>query len=512
MIERSIIIALITSTEFIQRIQDVWNVKLLESKTAKKLAMWVMAYYKKYNKAPGKDIEPIFYTKSKNLPKDEIEDIQEILEGLSEDWESNSVNVDYLVDEVKLHLERQSLVKHAEKIQDLLEKDKLLEARKLASTYVPQSKETFDWVDLSDPKVLERVETAFNEKQEPLIKFPGAFGEFINSYCVRGGFIAFMGREKLGKTQLLRMFGMQAVKKPPIRNVVFIQAGDMSTNEQIIRIAIQLAKKSNDEKYCKKHLEPVKDCVYNQNDMCKKAERTCTFGPFVGKVESYLRKEITSEEIKEAFEENRDYVPCTDCSDFSKNKWATTWVKEISEVNPLSLEAAKNEIEKFFIKSGKHFRIMSFPTGSLTVEQVDSILEIWEKEDGFTADVLLWDYPDIMEEESVKEHRHKQNRIWMKIRGLGQKRKCLNIAVTQTDANAYDVDLLTMKNFSEDKRKYAHPTAFVGMNQDPKGREKELGILRLNMILAREGDFNSHVCVHILQNLRRGLPLISSYW
>jgi hypothetical protein len=101
----------------------------------------------------------------------------------------------------------------------------------------------------------------------------------------------------------------------------------------------------------------------------------------------------------------------------------------------------------------------------------------------------------------------------MNLRGVSQKKsKPLTIIVTQGDAEAYDRDLLRMKNFSEDKRKYAHPTAFAGLNQDKKGREKDLGILRINIIVAREGDFNSEHVVHIIQNLKRGRPYLGSYY
>jgi len=53
-VERRIITGLITSTEFIQQIESIWDTQLLESSTARMLAGWVFEYYKKYQKAPGK--------------------------------------------------------------------------------------------------------------------------------------------------------------------------------------------------------------------------------------------------------------------------------------------------------------------------------------------------------------------------------------------------------------------------------------------------------------------------
>ena len=70
---------------------------------------------------------------------------------------------------------------------------------------------------------------------------------------------------------------------------------------------------------------------------------------------------------------------------------------------------------------------------------------------------------------------------------------------------------VVVKNIAEDKRKYAHVTAMWGLNQDPKGREKKLGIMRLNELVVREGIFNIHNEVAILQDLRSGRPFLESY-
>ena len=228
--------------------------------------------------------------------------------------------------------------------------------------------------------------------------------------------------------------------------------------------------------------------------------------------EEQIRREITINELKEAYIENPDYTPCSVCKEYSSNCWGTPWVKEINTGHPLSSNKAKKSIEKFFINNKRQFKLSTHPNGTLTMRKIDTILDIWEKEDEFIPDVVLIDYPDIMDDEMVKEFRHKQNKIWMDGRGLSQKRHVLLIWVTQTDANAYTKNLVKMENFSEDKRKYAHPTAFYALNQDKDGREKALGIMRINEIVIREGEFDSNHQVHVLQNLKRGLPFISSYW
>ena len=79
MIERRIVIGLITSTEYLSQVKDFWDLTLLESDVAKRLAMWCWEYYDEFAKAPGRDIEPIFYEKTKvaNFPKDIAKEIEE---------------------------------------------------------------------------------------------------------------------------------------------------------------------------------------------------------------------------------------------------------------------------------------------------------------------------------------------------------------------------------------------------------------------------------------------------
>jgi hypothetical protein len=139
-------------------------------------------------------------------------------------------------------------------------------------------------------------------------------------------------------------------------------------------------------------------------------------------------------------------------------------------------------------------------------------LDDWERSDGFVPDVILIDYVDIMAAESKTEFRHQENEKWLRLRGLSTSRHALVVTATQADAKSYTSDTLSIANFSEDKRKFAHVTAMYGLNQDRHGREKELGIMRLNQLVVRESEFSVNNQVRILQNLRRGQACLSSFW
>ncbi len=138
MIERRIVIALITSTDFIQRIYDKWNIHFIASSSARYLSTWCIEFYNQYKVAPGKAIEDIYYQKlRKGLPKDLAEDIKEILQGLSEEYENTNLNVDYLVTETLNYIEEQYLSKHNKEVQGLLENGQRKDAEKLIRDFKP---------------------------------------------------------------------------------------------------------------------------------------------------------------------------------------------------------------------------------------------------------------------------------------------------------------------------------------------------------------------------------------
>ena len=144
------------------------------------------------------------------------------------------------------------------------------------------------------------------------------------------------------------------------------------------------------------------------------------------------------------------------------------------------------------------------------------VLNGWEEKYNFIPDVIIIDYADLLIPDRSRDERADQNEIWKGLRNLSQEARGgklpLVLTVTQTDAKAYGRYLLKLDNFSEDKRKYSHVTAMYGLNQDPDGREKAVGIMRINPLVLREGDFNNTEVVHVLQSIRRGMPCLGSYY
>jgi len=515
-IERLIIIGMISSTDFLKEIHEIYSVNLIESVSAKRIATWCIEYFDQYNRAPDQDIEGIYFEKIKNLPKDLVEDISGILSDLSEEATDTPADLTYLIDQTRQRFTERHLFLHQEKIQNLLLKGRVKEAAILAVSFKPLTTTKDNSICFADEETLEVVEKAFTEASEPLLHFPKQLGKFLDHFFIPASLIGIMGASKRGKTFLLLFIAELALLMG--KTVAFFQAGDMSENQQVRRFCIFAAKRSDKAKYCEEHFQPMRDCVHNQRDTCNKKERECSFGVFESFTEPQIRDEITIDQLKEAYNENPTYLPCWNCSEYQDNKWGAVWIKKIPKAKPIEVKEAKKIFKEHYIDRKKQLRLSSHPNGTLTKKGIDTKLDYWEKKYNFIPEIILIDYAELLEVEEKMEERSKQNTIWKQLRNLSQtprgEQKILPcvIAPTQTDANSYEVNLLRRKNFSEDKRKYDHCTVMIGLNGDPKGREKAIGIMRFNIILARDEDFDENQVCYVLQNLRRGQPILSSYF
>ena len=511
--EIKIIIALITQKKFLKQIKPFWKNEYIQSEAAKLIAKWVWKYYDVYEKAPKTNIDAIYLKqlKKKKIRKDLAEEIeQEILPRLSEMYE-NGLDITYILNETKEYFSERQITLHNEEVNALLENDELKKAKNLMQSFKAISFEEDEGIDLSNENVLDKIDEAFDMSLQRVIQYKGALGEFWNDQLVRGGLVAIMAKEKMGKTWLLIDLIMTAYEQG--KKVAFFQAGDMTENQFLVRVAIYLAKRSNQEQYCGINHIPEKDCVKNQIGECSKNVRETNVSLFKDFDENYIHKELTASELIKAADSAYEYKPCWNCKEWKSHKLGTVYLRSVDlGGRSLKKREAKKVFSEFFIKAKRTIKISTHPNGTLTMNKIEGILDKW-KDEGFEPELIITDYADIMEDNyGEKDERKKTNNIWKGMRALSQKLDCLYISPTQADAESYDKYLLTMKNFSEDKRKISHVTAMYGLNSDKEGREKSLGIIRFNKIVIREGDFHVSQQVKVLQHLEMGMPVVDSFF
>jgi hypothetical protein len=274
---------------------------------------------------------------------------------------------------------------------------------------------------------------------------------------------------------------------------------------------VRLSGRNYLSKYCGPMWIPVVDCRKNQTDECRMAERRCSCSLGLDPLEQSDEGDSTWE-IKDA---NPHYTPCAVClhdRTLSHNYRGSYWYKKRSQVDPLTWRDGLRTGKRFMkhLRGGKDFQLLCVPNSTMSVSQIEGQLDIWEASHNFVPDVIVVDYADILAPEDRRvEFRHQENEKWKALRRLSQSRHCLVITATQADAAAYEKKLLRQKNFSEDKRKYAHVTGMLGINQTDE--EKRRGLMRLNWLMLREGEFTVKRVVTVLQCLAIGRPVLGSF-
>jgi len=504
-IEREIIIGLIVSTDYLQKLSIIWDSKFIQSTTARLLGSWCWDYFEQYHHAPNRDIQKVYTQKLKEgLDQEEGEGIERILEGLSEQYEDTQFNVDYLLDQTKLYFTERRLTIHKESLDQHLENGDIITAEQEALTFQEVQQFHKPDIDITTPSRALRVKIkeAFQDRQKPLLHFPKALGQFWNRGFTRDGFVALLAPEKRGKTYMLMEIGMRGVKSKC--HVAFFQAGDMTEKQQLRRIGIYLARRSDDSRYCKEMYIPVVDCIYNQLDECDNRIRECSFGIF-----SNPKEALDYDNLVQAFKDNPDYTPCHNCDKIK----GSPWLRKQNAVKPLTWKEMYRAYRKFQNQHKTTFRLSTHANSTLSIAGIKSWLNLWERQDQFIPNIIIIDYADILALDPDMQNlqtRHQENEKWKRLRGLSQERHCLVVTATLSDTLSYDKSLLSMANFSEDKRKHAHVTAEYGLNQTPE--EKKIGIVRINEIVLREGAFDSRRPVTVLQRLQMGRPFIGSYF
>jgi len=432
-IERTILVAMIVSRYVLSKISAHWEKGgFFESKWANLIAGWCVSYYSKYKKPPGPMIESLFrdWAGAKERDADTVDMVERFLNHLNGEYKQRKrgLNEDYIIDRAGEHFNKALVGMTAKDMEDDLEAGDVEKAVQRMKSFNKIQLGMGHGIDLlSDFSALEK---AFESKKEPILEYPMAAGDFIGDVIERDGFVMFIGPEKRGKSHCLLDVSWRGFEQR--RNVAMFQVGDMSQSQIERRFVVRAAKR------------PWKEGSYRVPIKITKVEDGM---PEIQYEDRHCEMPLTFKEGRKAY--NR-----------AKKKYAPGSIK-------LSVH----------------------PSGSINVPQIRSIIRDWEEHEQWVPDIVVIDYADILAPIDRKADKRDQiNESWIAMRGLSQELHCCVVTATQSDADSYDAKLISMKNFSEDHRKWAHVTAAIGINQDDE--EKEAGIFRLNFPVRREG-FNS---------------------
>jgi len=488
-IEQRILTGFIVSTAFCKKVLPIAKEVYFTNSYGRRVFGWVKEYFNKYEKAPFRDIQLIFETERSKLKSDEAELIEQFLLKLSEQYENEeSINYDYFVDQALTYFRKRSLEVLADQLKVALMRDHVEEAERLLDSYKDIAKEVSGW---EDPFASESIWEVFEKESDQLFTFPGALGEMVGP-LERGQLVGVMGSMKKGKSWVLQEFAIQAVAAK--LRTVYISL-EMPSKQVKARLLKRIAGKGFQEIL----YYPCFDCKKNQSGSCMRSERTST-------VPLLVNGKLPSPE-----EAPPDYQPCTYCRDRGLSEWDPAVWYTFVKIPPLTYPEAVRKVKSFKTMFGDRIRVKSYPSFSATLRQILSDLENLEYTEDFPPDVIVVDYADIIAPSRfVGEERTGINEIWKQLKRLAMEKKCLVVTATQTNRGGIRKAVVTEEDTAEDIRKLAHVDLLLTLNQTPL--EKRLGMLRIGVLVRREGDFSHEKQVAVLTNWKAGQLLLDSEW
>lgn len=155
-------------------------------------------------------------------------------------------------------------------------------------------------------------------------------------------------------------------------------------------------------------------------------------------------------------------------------------IKTGEELKRLSLEdpsIAKLLTKKVVsLKRRPPFIVKQFPTGGMSLKDLENYLDVLESKMSFIPDLLVIDYADLMSIDS-KNYRLDLGQLYKKLRGLAVKRNIAVATASQANRAAFRSKWITIDNVGEDFSKIATSDTVITLNQTPV--EHELGLARL---------------------------------
>jgi hypothetical protein len=445
---------MVTNDTVLGRIAERWREGgLFRVRWANLVGGWCIKYFRRYGKAPKGNIESLFESWADRAnDEDTVDLVDRFLAGISDDYEAEAeeINPDYLVDIAGAHFNAVSLEHMAETVKGHIAQGDVNKALVAAAEWDKVEMGVGAGVDVLHDKTA--VQEAFESVGDPLIKYPGALGNFMGDQLGRDEFVGIIGATGRGKTWWLMDVGWMGIRQH--RRVAFFEIGDMSQNQIMRRFM------------CRNTAHPIKP-------------------PYEFEVPVSITREDGAA-LSEVETETRSFE--------GPLHWQMAW-------------------EACVKKTRRHkkplLRLSVHPSDSISIDGIVEVLNVWER-DGWVPDVVVVDYADVLAAPPgyTPGDREAINATWKKMRGLSQTRHILVVTGTQADAPSYEAHTLRRRNFTDDRRKLDHVTAMFGINATEE--EQEAGIFRLNWTKRREEVYTESRCVHVAGCLHIGRPHIKS--
>ncbi len=462
---KQILIGLITNKKFLAAMGPITDPALFDTRYAIQIAEWCIDYYKKHRGAPGKDIEAMYqaWAEKDNTDEGDADAVNDFLGELSGKYEKigASLNLPYLMSTAADYL----TLKNVERLENTLA-DARIHGR---TSEALDAVAAFRHVDVGGKDGFNPLKSksawkrAFADPMEPLLDYGGDAGKFLNSAFTRESLIGIQAPEKRGKTFWLMEFKHRFIRAG--KKVAMFQAGDLSERQYMLRYATRLTQVPMNE---------------------------------------WQRREGVLIPRKLSVVQGPDDQPTPEVEYYPQAPYPYAIGPNIVWTKAREL-MSKRKIPN----ADTRMMLSCHATGTLNVRKIGTILDRWEQELGFVPDGILIDYVDILEPEyQNKDFRQQVNETWMALSRLRHERNACVVAPTQASKESYGARTQMAKHVTEDKRKNAHVTGMLGLNQTEE--EKKQGVQRLNWSIRREAPFHPSDCLWTATCFALAMPMVKS--
>lgn len=184
--------------------------------------------------------------------------------------------------------------------------------------------------------------------------------------------------------------------------------------------------------------------------------------------------------------------------------------KEVKK-EALTFSSSMKKAEGLHRMVGKEntLKLLSFPTRSINVYDIENRLKNLEYYDNFIPDVIIIDYADILapEPNASRDTRHRLDETWGALRKLAQSQRSLVVTASQSTRGTLNKDI-SQEDIAEDIRKLAHATHMMSLNQTAE--DKRQNIMRVGALANRYDEFFVDAETYVLQQLSIGRPYLDS--
>ncbi|MHA1658272.1 MAG: hypothetical protein ACTSUT_04010 [Promethearchaeota archaeon] len=493
--EKRIVTGLITSSDFIKQILPVFQLDYFVNSYLKIIAEWCVVFYEEHERNPYFHIQDIYESQAPFLKETESELIGDLLKLLSDQYDSESVNVGYLTTSAIDYFRKRELEITVNNVSALKEKGEYDAAEDEIAKFSKISLD-LDSGSLINIGNIEQVSAIYKQRDEEDKNFyslAGDLGRYLGNFK-RGDVIGYYAPAKRGKSWTLVDHFKHGILQKKKTLFWSIEMTKTEILPRIMKSFIPMVDEGGEYQF------PVFDCIKNQTGEC--GDR------------------LSGVIIKDGDDIFPDptHIPCTKCKeyghglhDFDMTIYMDTIYRQADDIFTVQefLSGSKRApgTSEMFNKYG---RLSVHSKYSLTYDKMMRDIEILNTKDGFIPDIFIIDYIDILDIGSKFDDYRSVDEAWKLLARMAGEFNVLVVTATQANKEGHKAEVLDATHQAGFYGKNQHVNEMIGINQT--SAEKEMGIIKYGITEARSQHFIPGKTCTVLTDLKAGQTYLDSYY